>query len=284
MIIKVLVPGSCGELAQGWKDGQPFMITCPIGLYSRALVTDRTSAKTGMGKKASVAMKTAASYMGVDKFPLGLALESQLPTGKGMAASTADIVAVIQAVATAIDDELEPEEVAELAAGIEPTDGVFYPGVVKMNYMTGELLESYGNPPKMIIAIFDTGGFVNTVEFHSEYHGHEDSPKELLEAIEKLGTDFSPEQIAKVATLSAMANQKLMPKPHLEEILEFSKSLGALGVNVAHSGTMMGVLFAPDASMRAVVDAVKQISEKFPALEHFSTERLISGGYDIECR
>ncbi len=284
MIIKVLVPGSCGELAQGWKDGQPFMITCPIGLYSRALVTDRTSAKTGLGKKAELALKTTVSYMGFEDFPLGLALESQLPTGKGMAASTADIVAVIQAVSAAIDEELEPEEIAEIAAGIEPTDGIFYPGIVRMNYMTGELLQSYGNAPKMIIAMFDTGGTINTVEFHSEYHGHEDSPQELLDAIDRLDTDFSDWQIAKVATLSALANQRLVRKPHLEEIIDYVQSLGALGVNVAHSGTMMGVLFAADESMKRVLECVRLIGEKFPQLEYFETERLISGGYDIEQR
>lgn len=284
MIIKVLVPGSCGELAQGWKDGQPFMITCPIGLYSRALVTDRTSAKTGLGRKAELALRTTVSYMGFDDFPLGLALESQLPTGKGMAASTADIVAVIQAVSAAIDEELEPEEIAEIAAGIEPTDGIFYPGIVRMNYMTGELLQSYGNAPKMIIAMFDTGGTINTIEFHSEYHGHENSPQELLDAIDELDRDFSAQQIGKVATLSALANQHLVHKPQLEEIIEYAKSLGALGVNVAHSGTMMGVLFAADESMNKVLEAAKLIGAKFPHLEYFETERLISGGYEIEQR
>ena len=284
MIIKVLVPGSCGELAQGWKDGQPFMITCPIGLYSRALVTDRTSAKTGLGRKAELALRTTVSYMGFDDFPLGLALESQLPTGKGMAASTADIVAVIQAVSAAIDEELEPEEIAEIAAGIEPTDGIFYPGIVRMNYMTGELLQSYGNAPKMIIAMFDTGGTINTIEFHSEYHGHENSPQELLDAIDELDRDFSAQQIGKVATLSALANQHLVHKPQLEEIIEYAKSLGSLGVNVAHSGTMMGVLFAADESMKKVLEAAKLIGAKFPHLEYFETERLISGGYEIEQR
>ena len=284
MIIKVLVPGSCGELAQGWKDGQPFMITCPIGLYSRALVTDCTSAKTGLGKKAELALKTTVSYMGFDNFPLGLALESQLPTGKGMAASTADIVAVIQAVSAAIDEELEPEEIAEIAAGIEPTDGIFYSGIVRMNYMTGELLQSYGNAPKMIIAMFDTGGTINTIDFHSEYRGHENSPQELLDAIDELDRDFSAQQIAKVATLSALANQHLVHKPQLEEIIEYAKSLGALGVNVAHSGTMMGVLFAADESMNKVLEAAKLIGAKFPHLEYFETERLISGGYEIEQR
>lgn len=287
MLLEVLVPGSCGEIAQGWRNGQPFMVTCPIGLYSRALVTERTSAKTGFGKKARAALKNTVSYMGFTDFPLGIALESQLPTGKGMAASTADIVAVIQAVATAIDEELEPEEVAEIAAGIEPTDGTFYPGVVQMNYMTGKLIETYKPVPKIIIAMFDTGGTLNTIEFHSDYsqnHGNDDSPAELLEAVDSLSRDFSPENIGRVATMSARANQKLVEKPQLDEIIEFAEGQGALGVNVAHSGTMLGLLFRPDESMRKVMDIVKAMGEKFPKLEYFETERLTSGGWIIRQR
>ncbi|MCR5177245.1 MAG: GHMP kinase [Anaerovibrio sp.] len=287
MLLEVLVPGSCGEIAQGWKDGQPFLVTCPIGLYSRALVTERTSAKTGLGKKANIALKNTVNYMGFTEFPLGLALESQLPTGKGMAASTADIVAVIQAVATAIDDELAPEEVAELAAGIEPTDGVFYEGVVLMNYMTGQLVRSYKNVPKIIIAMFDTGGTVNTIDFHSDYSdnsGNADSPSELLEAVDSLSKDFSAENIGRVATISALANQKLLAKPQLDEIIEFAKSQGAIGVNVAHSGTMLGVMFKPDESMKKVLDVVRMIGDKFPHMEYFDVERLIPGGWIIRQR
>ena len=70
----------------------------------------------------------------------------------------------------------------------------------------------------------------------------------------------------------------------MEEIIKYSATLGALGVNVAHSGTMVGVLFAPDESMKHVMEAVEKIREKFPELEYFETERLISGGYDIEQR
>ena len=63
MVLEVWVPGSCGEIAQGWRDGQPFMVTCPIGLYSRALVTDSTSAKTGFGRKANIALKNIAGVV-----------------------------------------------------------------------------------------------------------------------------------------------------------------------------------------------------------------------------
>lgn len=287
MHLEVLVPGSCGEIAQGWRNGQPFMVTCPVGLYSRAFVTDRTSAKTGMGKKAEMAMKATISHMGFTSFPLGLALDSQLPVGKGMAASSADIAAVIQAVAATVDDVLEPEEVAEIAAGIEPTDGIFYPGIVQMNYMTGQLIESYSEVPQMIIAMFDTGGKVNTIEFHSSYEqnkGNRNSSPELLAAVDSLSSGLTPEKIAKVATMSALENQELIRKDRLEEIIEFSKGLGALGVNVAHSGTMIGVLFRPDESMQKVVAAVKSIKEKFPHLEYFETDRIIPGGWILRQR
>ena len=287
MHLEVLVPGSCGEIAQGWRNGQPFMVTCPVGLYSRAFVTDRSSAKTGMGKKAEMALKATISHMGFTSFPLGLALDSQLPVGKGMAASSADIAAVIQAVAATVDDVLEPEEVAEIAAGIEPTDGIFYPGIVQMNYMTGQLIESYSEVPQMIIAMFDTGGKVNTIEFHSSYEqnkGNRNSSPELLAAVDSLSSGLTPEKIAKVATMSALENQELIRKDRLEEIIEFSKGIGALGVNVAHSGTMIGVLFRPDESMQKVVAAVKSIKEKFPHLEYFETDRIIPGGWILRQR
>ena len=284
MLIEVMVPGSCGEIAQGWRNGQPYMITCPVGFYSRAVVTDRTSVKSGFGTKARAALKTAYTYLGETHFPYGVTLESQLPTGKGMAASSADVAAVIVAAGAAYGERLLPEEVGELAAGIEPTDGIFYPGIADMNYMTGDLNKSYEDVPKMIISMFDTGGKINTVEFHSSYdenHAMKESSPELLNAIDDLDNGVTPEKLAKIAVLSARENQSVLEKPHYEEILEYAQSLGALGVNVAHSGTMIGIMWRPDDSMKNVVEAAKKIGEKFPFLEYFETDRLISGGFTI---
>jgi len=38
MVIRVKVPGSCGELLQGTKNGKPFLLTCPINQYSTVLI------------------------------------------------------------------------------------------------------------------------------------------------------------------------------------------------------------------------------------------------------
>lgn len=286
MLVEVMVPGTCGQIAQGWRNGQPFLITCPVGLYSRALVTDRTSVKSGFGQKARLALKSTYSYLGATHFPYGMTLESQLPSGKGMASSSADISAVIAAVGAAFGEHLLPDEIGELAAGIEPTDGVFYPGIANMNYMTGELYKLYQDVPKMIIAMFDTepGNEINKVDFHAHFAENKmptDSSPELLALIDRLDRGVTPELLAEIAVMSARENQRLLEKPDYEEILAFAKSLGALGVCVAHVGTMIGVMWRPDASMRDIVVAIREISTKFPKLEFFETERMIPGGAQI---
>lgn len=286
MLVEVMVPGSCGQIAQGWRDGKPYLITCPIGLYSRALVTDRTSAKSGVGPKSHQALRNTYSYLGATHFPYGMTLESQLPSGKGMASSSADISAVIAATGATLGEYLLPEEIGELAAGIEPTDGVFYPGLANMNYMTGEAYKLYEDVPKMILAMFDTEPHseINKVDFHAHVaenrHPHDSSP-ELLALIDKLDKKVTPELLAEIAVMSARENQRLLNKPDYEEILAYAKSLGALGVCVAHVGTMIGIMWGPRDSMQQVHQSVKQISAKFPKMELFSIERMIPGGVNI---
>lgn len=286
MLLEVMVPGTCGQIAQGWRDGQPYQITCPIDLYSRVLVTDGTSVKSGMGKKSRLALRTAYEYLGETRFPYGMSLESQIPTGKGMGSSSADVAAIIAATGASMGERLLPEEIGELAAGIEPTDGIFYPGIANINYMTGQLNKKYDNVPKMIIAMFDTepDGKVNSVDFHAHFDENKmphDSSPELLAAIDKLDEKVTPQLLADIAVMSARENQRLLFKPQYEEVLEYAKSLGALGVCVAHVGCMIGVMWHPVTSMRDVYKAVNQIKEKFPNFEHFSTERMVSGGCSI---
>ena len=43
MEIVVRVPGSCGELVQGFAGGEPFLGTCPIDRYTTVQVSDTFS-------------------------------------------------------------------------------------------------------------------------------------------------------------------------------------------------------------------------------------------------
>jgi len=79
------------------------------------------------------------------------------------------------------------------------------------------------------------------------------------------------------ATLSALANQQILHKPSLERIIEISGTFGAVGVNVAHSGTVIGVLFDSEAAdgSKACIGA---ICSEFPEIDFFRSAEIVSGG------
>jgi uncharacterized protein involved in propanediol utilization len=52
--------------------------------------------------------------------------------------------------------------------------------------------------------------------------------------------------LGRVATASATINQEFLPKPLFPEIRTLADRAGALGVAVAHSGTVLSILLDPD--------------------------------------
>lgn len=287
MRIEVRVPGSCGELVQGCIDGKPFLVTCPVNLYTRVVVTDANHDSKGLGAKSYRALQDTLSFLGEARFPFGIALASELPQGKGMASSSADIAAVALAVSAAFGRRLTAEETACLAVGIEPTDGVFFDGIVRFNQMNGECLEHMGNFPRLKIAVFDTGGAVDTLAFHQRKDLPALSAANEQQVRQALGLLHAPRTaagIAGAASCSALANQTILAKKALSDILRDVLRLGALGVNTAHSGTVLGVLFAPDTCSAAVEERAGQIVSRYPHLSYLRQVELISGGYTIEVR
>lgn len=285
MKLTVKVPGSCGELVQGTREGVPFLVTCPVNLYTTVTVTDENMAHRGLGAKAEKALERTLHYLGETSFPYGITLSSELPIGKGMASSSADIAAVCYAVAAVFGHEITAPEVSRIAAGIEPTDGIFFDGVVRLNHMTGECYEALGVLPRIQIAIFDTGGAVDTLDFHQRKDLGELSEKNERQtdaALALLSEPRTAASIAAAATKSAVANQSILHKAKLKEIIEEARALGALGINVAHSGTILGVLFSPDRKKLFVEKQAAVLQQKFPHLTFLQSAELISGGADIE--
>lgn len=286
MQIKVKVPGSCGELVQGTLKGVPFLITCPVDIYTEVVVsTARCPEHFGLGSKAQLALSRTIEYLGCDSFPYEIRLESEVPIGKGMASSSADIAAVCIAAAASFGETLTSAEISRLAAGIEPTDGVFFPGVVQMNYMTGRCFETYGVLPELKIAAFDCGGYIDTLEFHERTDLSELNQKNeslIAEALKVFKGNITAAGIAEAATTSALANQSIIYKANLGLIITEAKNLGALGVNIAHSGTVIGVLFNPDEDEKKITRVISILAAKYPQLRFLRRMKLISGGYEVK--
>ena len=254
MTITVKMRGTCGELAQGFFHGEPILITCPIENFSTVTISDEFSGVEGLGEKSLTMLNKVLKIFGAEDFKFGVRLNSELPRGKGMASSSADLAAIAQAVAFSLGKKFSPAELGRLCTQIEPTDGIFYSGVVAMNPLTGQLIKKIRAQEKFLIAVFDYGGEVDTLALNRR----SDFEFPALDA----EINFA------LTEKSALANQKILPKRGLEEFMNFAKKIGAVTVNVAHSGTVAGIFFhADDLRVKEKISAV----EKNFALPKFLT-------------
>lgn len=258
MKLTVKMRGTCGELAQGFYHGEPILITCPIEKYSTAIVSDEFAGVNGLGSKSLAVLDKVLKIFDAEDFKFGVRLTSELPRGKGMASSSADMAAVAQAVALSLGKKLSSDELGKLCTEIEPTDGIFYAGIVAMNPLTGRLMKRIWTKEKFQIAVFDYGGAVDTLKFNRR------SDFEFSALDDEINFELVKN--------SALANQKILYKRGLEELMDFAKDLGAVAVNVAHSGTVAGIFFHEDDLY--VAKKISAVQKKFDFLQFVTLTRL----------
>ncbi|MBF0208137.1 MAG: hypothetical protein HQK53_14760 [Oligoflexia bacterium] len=262
--------GTFGELVQGKISGQNFMITCPINRYSYAYFSASVSVSTNYADancdvhdkndnekgvqlltperhKAYLACLKVLDQHGLPRKG-SLRIESDLIPGKGMASSSADIVATCRAVAKFHHLILSEKLIAQIAATIEPTDGVMYEEIVAFDHHRGVLIEPFGNINFDIIGVVPSG-CINTVTYDSKKIKYNLKELKALEeaflVIKKGIFDNNLSLVGRGSSISALINQSYLPKNHIKKLLEISKKSGGKGVIVAHSGTVIGVIVDP---------------------------------------
>ena len=281
----VRAPGVCGELAQGVIDGVHFLVTCPVDFYSRVKV-DIYSNGPGVDapadcEKSAAAVRRTLLQLKKSQVRARLTVSNPIPRGKGMGSSSADLAAAIAATGLALGEELTPDQIAQIALSIEPTDGVMIPGVALFDHRAGIIKESLGPPPPMEIVALDLGGTVDTVQFNmvDRFQRWQSVDEQTTEALRllRLGiTNQDPALVGQGASISAEASQTVLAKPRLAEVKEFAESVGAVGVNVGHSGTIIGVLL--DARERRGKSTYHKAKEAFPDAQSVYHFRLLGGG------
>lgn len=203
-----------------------------------------------------------------------------------MASSSADISATCQAAALCAGRILSVDEIATIALSIEPTDGIFYPGIVMFDHVNGRIRKPLGSPPPITVAIFDGGGEIDTLQFNQRadlIEMNKAKEQQVGEAVAMITQGILAQDctlIGQAATLSAIANQKILCKPCLSQIVELLPRFGAVGVNAAHSGTVIGILF-PTEKESQIPGCVEAIRAACPQLKFLRTSNLIAGGLTI---
>ncbi len=280
-----MVPGACGELVQGTIKGANFLVSCPVNWYSYVTVRLGSTMEDAYPEnrvKTYRAVRRMLDLYGCSGYGVVLDVVSTLPVGKGMASSTADLAAGCCAAAAALKVKPDLSKIAEIALAIEPSDATFFPGVALFDHVHGLLFEELGEALPLGIIALDFGGVVDTLEFNkrgdlpSRNSSNECAVARALDFVKAGIARKDPVLLGKGATLSALANQGILPKPRLEELIDFTTMYGAYGVNVAHSGTVAGVLVPP--GRESDKQLVSSIIKHFPEVKACYPLCLVGGG------
>jgi L-threonine kinase len=257
-------PGACGELVQGFlSDGTPFHVTCPIDRFSEVEVRLAPSEKPlliGFGSSTSKmrrACELTLGLLGCGPVEVRFKHRSALERSKGMASSTADVVAMARAVSDALGQSINAKELASIAASVERSDGVMYEGVHAVNHVTGKRIASFDWYPSYTIlmctprSVFHTSRADLAVERRSK-----PNLDPLLNLMKQASDDRDIRLFSDICSESARLNQRYLPNPLFSILEPQLATLGAEGACVAHTGTLVGLLFAGgDAGMKAKAGA-----------------------------
>lgn len=276
--------GTFGELLQGAlpsrnpADGQGcFLVTLPIARWSTARldahgVGDRIDVVPVSKTKAASLVEALLEDIGAEAGG-SLTLHSSIPEGKGLASSSADLVATARAVEATLQVPISPDRLGMLMAAIEPTDGVMHPGVVAFDHRQGILLRSLGALPALQIVAVDQGGRVDTVAFNKGLLDHDPVERQqygaLLEQLDRAIETEDLAEVGRISTRSAMLNQRRLPNRNIEALRSVCQAVGGLGLVACHSGTMIGVLLDPRTSnYRSQLSQAVHLVEDLPGQTH----------------
>ncbi|MDL0295061.1 cobalamin biosynthesis protein, partial [Clostridioides difficile] len=202
---------------------------------------------------------------------------------KGMASSTADIGATIKATLSLIDKDLSSEEISKLAAEIEPTDSIFIDKNSIFNPLNGTVIKYLGNLTNAKVVILEPNKVLDTmkIRLRQDYNKLKVENKEVIKkAFALLEEGLKKNNLSLVGeacTLSSLANENIEKKEYLNEIIKISKKYGAYGVNIAHSGTVVGILIDKSMNDKKMIDALCE-SNINSVYNKIYTQNIINGG------
>lgn len=252
-----------GELLQGvFSDGsgrlRPALVTLPLAELGSTTTFEPRWHQPGIETPPGMLKVERAAALTLYGLSHGappvaggrVSVRSDVPCGIGMGSSTCDVVATVRAVADCLQVRLSQTVVARLAALAElAADSVMVQDqVVLFAHRDGVVLETLGQRlPPMVVIGCDTApcAVVNTLDLPTtEYPADEVATFRVLRAAIRRAVRTGDVALAGgVATASARINQRFVPKPVLSELVSLCRSYGGCGVQVAHSGTVAGLIF-----------------------------------------
>jgi uncharacterized protein involved in propanediol utilization len=252
-----------GEIIQGVYETQPgrlqrILLSLPCDLYhSNAIFVPNDSgtiiSPAPWRFKSLRAAKLMLEFLRQSHIGGELCIESNISPCLGLGSSTADVTATIRAVSNAFQISLPPAMVAELAVRAEfASDSIMFENTIGLfAHRDGCVVEDLGTRlPSMSVLGFNAGSNGDGIDTlalqRARYEWWEiEMFRPLVGQLRHAVETEDARALGRVATASAHINQRFLSLPQFDAITELAQEVGAIGVQVAHSGTVAGLLFEP---------------------------------------
>ncbi|MDB2464698.1 hypothetical protein N9W55_02930 [Amylibacter sp.] len=254
---------SFGEIVQGrLSNEEDFLVTIPVDMWSTCeliceVVDEPSTVKVNLYKSRLVA-KQMLKYLNLEfGYKITINFTRNIPIGKGLSSSTADMLAVVRAFQEVFGIIVSETFISRLFSEIEPHDGLHYYMSVAYNHRQGRILNKLNHIPDYTIIAIDSGGEISTTEYNNkikfsnkDLFDYDNIYNDLLVAF----SNRNDEEIAKCAHRSTLKHIERTDNVLLSKMVQIFADISAIGVIAAHSGTCGGFLLPSTASERFIND------------------------------
>jgi L-threonine kinase len=198
-----------------------------------------------------------------------------------MASSTADVIGVLAGAASTLRVSLLPAELAHLACRIEPSDSTMFDQLTLFAYRGSGQVRILGPAPELPLLMLDSGLTVDTLTYNARLNlmavrNLASITETALELLNQGLTNNDIRAVGAAASLSAFNYQTISHNPVIERAKGWAKATRALGIVRAHSGSLVGLLYAPQTDLS---DLARWLRPRFAGT--ITQTRMTGGGYTI---
>ncbi len=260
-IAKISLAAKAGEFVQGVTDGMPGEIPATVSagpFYTKAEVTTGCPLHVVASNRTDTqtTRRSLEAFVRVYQIPLEQAgrvlLNTNVPTGKGLASSSLDATAAVLAMARAHGIGVSFPEFYRQLCTVERSDPVWSPNTLMFARQAHGIYQALGAMPPMLMIGWDGAphGVVNThsvANVDAQRATHASKYQDLFAMV----ATRNAYDIMDAATESACLNQRYLPKRDFWWAKKLAAGVGG-GLVVAHSGTYLGILLPPNTSAQEV--------------------------------
>lgn len=251
--------GSLGELFQGPSlnhSNEIAVISSLIPSYSWAYFTPSNDRNDTLLQQAQLHPERQKAFKGLSLYchdkqvswPSGhWHFNSDLQVGRGMASSTADIVAVLRCASNTLEQPLHVDDITKVLSQIERSDSVFLDQMSIFSSSAHQVIRTFNSTPPLYALYMHEDNTVETEGTKSiltdYYRDNFACYRTLYLQAESAFAKADAKRICYASSRSAELSQAILPKQHYGTLLKSKAECMADGIITAHTGSIIGYLY-----------------------------------------